>query len=497
MRSRNRVLFLFCIAFLLSLALSAVRVRTNPSSTFFLLPTRAWELLLGSLLALLPVGAMRAPQWLKEMICVSGIALILWPVFAYTESTVFPGLSALPPCLGAAFVIWANTGTTTRSSVLLRTRPVIFIGLISYSLYLWHWPLFAYATYWFGGHAPLSVRLTLLLAGFVFAVLSWRYVETPFRVRKVCGTRRSILTFAGGSLLALCALGFVLLTNEGFPSRLSPEARRFADGKNDRPAINDNTLTLGDAAAGKFYRFGDLKSTAPAGILVWGDSHAKSAVPAFDSLAREMNWSGLAATRTQQAPLLGFHRSSHRTREDSLQFNENVIAWLKHHPVKHVILVGYWKHYSRTATGPTAENSPICDPKIYAQMTDALLETIRQIKATGARPWVLLDVPVHPFDVPQMLARSVMFENDITPLCAKPDDSNGLGGTDMETIQKIQQAGASIIDPRPRFLDSTGTYYRVTDGEVSLYSDSNHLTTKGANRFLLPTLREAFTSIPE
>jgi hypothetical protein len=195
--------------------------------------------------------------------------------------------------------------------------------------------------------------------------------------------------------------------------------------------------------------------------------------------------------------LLGFHRSSHRTCGDSLQFNENVIAWLKQHPVKHVILVGYWKYYTRTATGPSAEDGPICDPKIYAEMTDALLETIRQIKASGARPWVLLDVPVHPFDAPQMLTRSVMFGNDITPLCARPDDSNGIGGTDMETLQKIQQAGAHVIDPRPRFLDATGKFYRVTDGQVSLYSDSNHLTTKGADRFLLPTLRESFASIPK
>ncbi|MFM7182294.1 MAG: acyltransferase family protein, partial [Verrucomicrobiales bacterium] len=229
-RSKNRALILFFFAFLLSFALSVVRVRTNPSSTFFLLPTRAWELLMGSVLAMLPAGAMRAPHWIRETICALGIGLILWSVFAYTESTLFPGISALPPCLGAAFVIWSNTGTTTRCSSILRTRPVVFVGLISYSLYLWHWPLFAYATYWFGSHVPLSVRLSLLLAGFVLAILSWRYVETPFRARKVCGTRRGIFTFAGCSLLCMCSVGLVVQVNAGFPARLSLEALCFAEG---------------------------------------------------------------------------------------------------------------------------------------------------------------------------------------------------------------------------------------------------------------------------
>jgi hypothetical protein len=189
---------------------------------------------------------------------------------------------------------------------------------------------------------------------------------------------------------------------------------------------------------------------------------------------------------------MGFHRSDRRSRADSLEFNENVFKWLKENPVRDVVVVGYWKFYTRDSKGPSAENSPICDPLVYGEMTAALVNTIERIKSTGARPWILLDVPVHSFDVPQMLTRSVIFKQDLSGVCAKPDDANGLGGKDSQTIERIIAAGARVIDPRPAFLDPSGRFYIISTHQTSLYYDSNHLTTKGADLFLLPTLRESF-----
>ena len=489
LRSRPRLLVLFGSAFAISLALSIHRVGSNPSSTFFLLPTRAWELLVGSLLAILPPVFSRAPMSLRQVLSALGLILLIWPIFAYHKETVFPGAAALPPCLGAALVIWSNGASQTLIGRLLSLRPVVFVGLISYSLYLWHWPLFAFGTYWSIGATPLNLRLLLLAGGFLLAVLSWRFVETPFRKRQIFGSRRAILTAGAGALAVVFALGAILIVNHGFPQRLSSEARSYADGKLDSSFIHE--LTNEDVAQGKLVALGDVTAEAPT-MLVWGDSHAMAAMQAFDSFLKEQHRSGRAATRSQQAPVLGFHRSDRRRRADSLEFNESVFKWLKENPMQDVVLVGYWKFYTRDSKGPSAENSPVCDPLVYSEMIEGLLSTIERIKSTGARPWILLDVPVHSFDVPQMLTRSVSFKQDFTSLCAKPDGSNGLGGTDMETLQKIQQAGAYVIDPRPRFLDATGSHYRITDRQVSLYYDSNHLTTKGADWFLLPTLRESF-----
>ena len=175
-----------------------------------------------------------------------------------------------------------------------------------------------------------------------------------------------------------------------------------------------------------------------------------------------------------------------------MEFNENVLKWLKENPVKDGGLVGYWKFYTRDTKGPSAENSPVCDPLVYSEMVEGLLKTVEKIKSMGARPWILLDVPVHSFDVPQMLTRSVVFKQDLSGLCAKPDDTNGLGGKDSQTIQRIIAAGAHVIDPQPAFLDPSGKFYIISARQVALYYDSNHLSTTGADWFLLPSIKEAF-----
>jgi peptidoglycan/LPS O-acetylase OafA/YrhL len=489
LRPRNRLVVLFSAAFGVSLVLSVLRVGSNPSSTFFLLPTRAWELLTGSVIALLPAAYSRAPLTIRQLVSVLGLGLVIWPIFFYHKNTVFPGAAALPPCIGTALVIWSNGASQTCVGKLLSLRPVVFVGLISYSLYLWHWPLFAFGTYWSIGATPLNLRLLLLVIGLLLAVLSWRFVETPFRKRQIFGSRRAILTAGVGGLAVLFALGAILMVNQGFPQRLSSEARSYADGKLDSSFIHE--LTTQDIAQGKLVPLGDAAAAAPT-MLVWGDSHAMAAMQAFDTFLKQQHRGGRAATRSQQAPVMGFHRSDRRSRADSLEFNENVLKWLKENPVKDVVLVGYWKFYTRDTKGPTAENSPVCDPLVYSEMVEGILKTVEKIKSTGARPWILLDVPVHSFDIPQMLARSVIFKQDLSGLCAKPDDTNGLGGKDSQTIQRIIAAGAHVIDPRPAFLDPSGRFYIISTHQTSLYYDSNHLTTKGADLFLLPTLRESF-----
>ena len=124
-----------------------------PTANFYLLPTRAWELLIGAFLA--AVSAQRLPSvWLTESLCSVGLLAVLCAVFFYGRATRFPGLAALLPCGGTALIIGANGEKLTRVGRVLATRPLVFIGLISYSLYLWHWPMLVFARYWSAGPLP-------------------------------------------------------------------------------------------------------------------------------------------------------------------------------------------------------------------------------------------------------------------------------------------------------------------------------------------------------
>ena len=149
-RRRGELMSLFLAGIAISFAGSIYGVQRHPGATFYLLPTRAWELLVGSTIAILPTARALNSSLLRELASYLGLAGILVPCFLYNRLTPFPGMAALPPCLGTALVIWANTRVMdeippTSIGRFLATAPVVFVGLISYSLYLWHWPLFAFS----------------------------------------------------------------------------------------------------------------------------------------------------------------------------------------------------------------------------------------------------------------------------------------------------------------------------------------------------------------
>lgn len=197
-RHRGALLNVFLAGFLISLGLSCYDLISHPNAAFYLLPSRAWELLTGCFLAILPPEWMPVRRPVRELASLAGLAGILIPCFFYGNNTPFPGIAALPPCLGTALIIWSTSSCEASQPVLgrvLATRPLVFVGLISYSLYLWHWPLLAFGRY--SSFEPLSweLRIGLLALAIVLSVLSWRFVETPFRKRGLCATRRSIFVF--------------------------------------------------------------------------------------------------------------------------------------------------------------------------------------------------------------------------------------------------------------------------------------------------------------
>ncbi|HEX8722084.1 MAG TPA: acyltransferase family protein [Pyrinomonadaceae bacterium] len=485
LRGRAAVVSLLAAGFTLSFTMSVYGVVKFPTGTFYLLPTRAWELLLGALVAFLPPSlALSGRPRLRELLALAGSAMILVPVFVYTLDTPFPGPAALPPCLGAALIIWANGRTDgripTAVGAALSGRPLVFVGLISYSLYLWHWPLLAFSKYMTLTPPDLGYRLALrgamLSLALLSAVLSWKYVETPFRARRLGASRKSVFLFAGTGLVIILSAGLVCVTMQGFPNRLPERAREIADAKSDRAFIY--TLSPDDVRAGKLVPIGVRNPALRPALLVWGDSHAMAAMPALDAFLQERGLAGLAATRSGTAPVLNwFMVSRSKGRQDSVAFNDAVLSYVRSRQIPAVILIARWRYYAGAGGG--------------GGLNDALLATVRQLVAAGARPWVMLSVPEHAFDVPRVLSRSFISHTDTAPFhtgAAARDEFDGLGRT---TIADIESAGGLILDPKPRFLDATGRQYVFQAGGVVLYRDNHHLTASGAKLMLLPLFRDS------
>lgn len=481
LRRRTTIIPLLAAGSAASFAISVYFVAHRPATAFYLLPTRAWELLIGSLVAFLPaISLFQCHRWLREPLCAVGLALVFIPVFTYTHSTPFPGAAALLPCLGTAMVIWANGGTSsgvpTSIGKALATPPLVFIGLISYSLYLWHLPFLAFSNYLSIFPLPFAYSFFLLMVASVCAVLSWKFVETPFRTRKLGVSMRSMYFFAGAGLAVVLALGLTFRIMHRFPHHISDYQMQFAKARSDMAYTK--SLNTKDIYAKRLIRIGVKNPALHPSLLVWGDSHAMAAQPALDAFLKEKGLSGLVATAAATAPVLNWFKvEPFGLNDNAIAFNNAVISYIKNQQIRDVILIAFWDSY----IDRDRDNSVSIDA--------ALLSTVRQLVAIGCKPWILLDVPKQPFDVPAALSRHSFSESYLASICAKPKPHSSLEKLDPNIKMEIEAAGGHALDPKPMFLDPTGRYYMVHINEIALYRDKHHLTAKGAILKLLPFFR--------
>ncbi len=289
---------------LASFVASQWMVARDASAAFYLIPFRTWELALGSLLAM---GAIPGPrkQWQAEAGAVIGLALIGWAVLFYNKGTTFPGASALPPCIGAALVILCGTGWRTLAGRLLSLPPMRFIGLISYSLYLWHWPIIVFYRQ-IDSRLDNVERAGLLAASILAATLSWAFVEKPFR-RSSRLVSRAVVT-RGAAAMASCGLGVValaVLSNFLYP--ISARARgvlSYGEKTGRTEMMRTGTCFLTSRNQLSDYDFGTCMVAAhdKPRVLVVGDSHAAHLWYGLDRALPDMHV--LQATASGCKPLL-------------------------------------------------------------------------------------------------------------------------------------------------------------------------------------------------
>ena len=210
---RKFLLALIGVIAVVSLVTSVDEVRNFPSAAFYLLPSRAWQLLVGALASLVadrwPSAALRQPavRLASEAFGWGGMAMIVMALFLFDEQTPFPGLNAALPTVGTVLVL---LGASDRTSVgrMLAWRPLVGLGLISYSAYLWHQPLFAFTKHALLADLPTDLAIVLCAVTIVLACLSWRYVEQPFRDRSLI-SRGMVFALSAAGMAAFVGLGFI------------------------------------------------------------------------------------------------------------------------------------------------------------------------------------------------------------------------------------------------------------------------------------------------
>jgi hypothetical protein len=223
-----------------------------------------------------------------------------------------------------------------------------------------------------------------------------------------------------------------------------------------------------------------LLGGSKAGIEGTLRSIAMAAMPAIDAFLKEKGLAGRAATHSSTAPVLDWYaKTQFGLGKEAIPYNNAVFSYIQKQQIRNVIMIAAWR---------SSIEGPGGNPSTFGE---ALLVTIQRLVAIGSRPYILLDVPDHPFDVPRALSRSMVSRVNLDSLSSKPIPRREFDALNSKVVSEIEAAGGRFLDPKPSFLDSRGHYYIVQFKGIALYSDEQHLSTKGARLILLPFLRDS------
>jgi peptidoglycan/LPS O-acetylase OafA/YrhL len=375
------------IVIILSLAVSAVGAFTNASATFYWVHTRAWELLMGGVL---PLGLLSRPlgPLLRNVLVLIGVALIAGSVALINADMPFPGLLAVPPCLGAFLIILAGRDGETLAGHVLSWRPIAFIGIISYSLYLWHWPLTVFQKNYallISGGSDRTQKLVIIAWSLALATLTWRFVEQPFREGSWRPARPALFRFAAAGTALVLALGATVWASAGFPGRYTSSQLRIASFLNyDAEAMfRSGQCFLSDSNHPSFAPDCLMLDPSTSNFLLLGDSHAAELWAGLSSVYPGIHF--LQATAADCFPVT--HHRLGEAQYCTRAIDGTLHGFLSTHKVDRVLLAARWKadylpeiaatldwfaseHIPVTLIGPTVEyDSPLPRLLLTAQRT--------------------------------------------------------------------------------------------------------------------------------
>jgi peptidoglycan/LPS O-acetylase OafA/YrhL len=510
LRFKVRLTPVLAVLTAVSFCTACFQVAHAHEAAFYLLPARGWELFGGVLLALITSSARRPAHSSKatqNVLGGIGLLLVLLPIAFLPHAVPFPGIGALPSVLGSAFVLWTPDGWTNRR--ILSIGILRYVGRVSYSLYLWHWPLLTFTRIVLGTR-PTRLQATAVLAvSFLAAAASYKWIEQPFRSTRTPGTRLLVRYAAVAAGLIVVCLGVRMTYGMAFraPQLALEEKLDWSAGDPcvvQPPANRPNTANQ------------CFENTGRPALALWGDSHAGSLAKALRQQTHGAGYDFIQASESSCPPLANtglYYPESPDEAEECIAFNNNALqSFETNRNIQIVVLASYWRvslvdpYEHDKAWIVTGDEPRGRKPSLEATerlLSASLQSTISALQKAGKKVLVLQDVPIFAED-PQWRIRTVNLPfrewlfNRMRP--DQPIDP----GTDMQMNQSedlaarrivedaTESTGAGLIDLEAALQVSPATY-RYRDDLHCYYGDNQHLTFAGAQaaltKLILPSPR--------
>lgn len=442
------------------------------NSAFYLPFSRAWELFTGAVLALglIPVfiAHINKVAW-------SGALLIVLGLILPFDDQDFPGFYALLPVLGSALLIYVGAHsadhTVTRT---LSHRHAVLIGKMSYSLYLWHWPLLVFAVYYELGDITIPQTLMLIAACFCISYYSWRYIEQPVRKKQAMESRRKVFLASLIGVLIFIMAGSFILSEEGkgpsYQERFAKILSVSEGGKTTPIDIDPGQETVAGI-------FGSTTDPANAKVALWGDSHAGAIAPALIKAAEETKETGLLITGNN-CFLLPEYKDRMRKQDDCVDRTQRVLDYLSgQKQIRTIVLANHWAgHLRKWSKRIGAKEAERLRLESLLALIDALEKAGKKVVISGQTP----EIASENQNIPSIIARIELYGRDIDlrPTPQLFDLQQKQIAPVFKTIE--EQTPVQFIWPHKVLCDETAC--RIRDGDRLYYFDEDHLSTYGAEQ---------------
>lgn len=472
----------------------------KPSVAFYLLPSRAWELLLGAALAAGAFPSVRSPV-IAETMATAGLVMIVTGFFLIDPGMWFPGWAALLPCVGTALVILGTAhGRIIRA--VLALPALVFIGLISYSLYLWHWPVLVLLRMWSAEmHLPADLALAGITASVALAAVTWMFVERPVRNRARMPKRRAAMTI-GAMLAAVALIALPAIREAGFPSRFTQPVLSMMAAAQDLDPWRGPCSQYRERGREAECRFGD--AAGEVSYVIVGDSHAAAMRPAIEALSFVAGRSGTLWWHGGCPFIPGADVLPRADATQCAALKSRILNDIAASPdIELVFMVNRWTPLLTSIRPDTGGSYRVYlvddqtnEPSIEESrsvLERRMAAAIEELTRHGKKVIVIGAVPEPGFDVPQIGALRERNGRGVSAGLAREQVALVNAPIDLALSAAASRHGDAIYVPIWDLLCEADCAL-VIDG-VPLFYDDDHLSRSAAERIVSPLidrrLREA------
>lgn len=456
------------IFFLIAVVISFLVCRYGESLVsdkfiFYMLPTRMWEFGIGTTVALARMHFQKTiSAYLGSLLSIGSVSFIVFAFYHYSGNSYFAEKSLFVCIATSIFILTANHNILVRK--IFKSRASRFIGKISYSTYLWHWPIIVFTNILELYH-PISVSnwakdTVIISITLVVSTLSWKYIETPFRhLKEWPSVLKAFAPYATGAF-GVVIVGFLFYSVEENSFKIDDKVYNDASYK---AIIEGKYPTIGPKGDPKF-------------ILI-GDSHARAMAFLFEELANENKTPGIIGTYTWTSPLLNVVRKG---REDNPPFAQAWFEYIKNRDIKNIVLISRWDSFYNSDEWKHRDPNQELTPE---RIANELRKLVSSLLKDGRKVFVLDQVPE--------FVNNPVLASRVVPDYAERANTKHDVHFAKNALASINSHNLSILDPWP-YLVHGGKILVQTNGNL-LWRDENHLSRHGALK-LKPLFKEVFNS---